>query len=761
MIRTIQTIKNFGVFSDFRWPTGLTEFKKYNLLYGWNYSGKTTLSRIFRAFEQRQAHPDFAGAQLQLRMDDGALHDISSPGSVPPLRVFNSDFVRDNLSFEIGSATPILVLGAEDISKRDRLKETRIERDALQTTVEANRKAKQEKQSAIERALTNSARDLIKNPLAIPNYDRTRFEPKVAECKGDPDKHILSEDSLRSDLAVYQSREKKPALRLKVARLSSLSRLRDETASLLIATVGESNPILRLKDNPEVEHWVDKGRPLHDRQTVCQFCGQVLPPDLLSRLRQHFSAEYENLMAATRGLAATLRKAGEERVECDHKSDFYPEFGERFAEEKNRLDVLINARTSALLLLADALDRKQTSAFTSVDCPEVEDNGAAIASTVDAINTFISEHNKRTEAFEQRRADAFGQIERHYAALFVRDREYVKQLEEMQSLDTTIGLQTEQIGDLTEQIHRLEESLSQDAKGAQRINELLAAYFGKADLRIDVSADRRFEIVRGNAVAKNLSEGEKTAIAFAYFITRVHDGRVPLSESTVVVDDPVSSLDANHLFNTYALVKTRLAGCRQLFILTHSFEFYNLIREWVLEDEKKRKDKPQNNWKTWSVLLVRRVDNETAVIEEIPRELLTFKSEYHYLFSKLYRFDSAGSCFDDLLSLPNVIRRFMEAFGGIMIPLSTGLGGKMERLFSNEIERERVWKFINHYSHNTTITRSLTIPDTSECKAVVEACLEAVRNWDAQYFADLESEVGPEENRDKVERVLTSTAVPE
>jgi wobble nucleotide-excising tRNase len=113
-----------------------------------------------------------------------------------------------------------------------------------------------------------------------------------------------------------------------------------------------------------------------------------------------------------------------------------------------------------------------------------------------------------------------------------------------------------------------------------------------------------------------------------------------------------------------------------------------------------------------------------------------------HLFSTLYHFDKAGGAdFDCLLSLPNVVRRFMEAFGGIMIPLSTGLKGKMERLFADEIERERVWKFVNHYSHNTTITRSLTIPDTSECKAVVQACLKAVRDWDADYFKDLEVEV--------------------
>jgi wobble nucleotide-excising tRNase len=60
MIRTIPNIKAFGVFSGFQWHAGLPEFKQFNLIYGWNYSGKTTLSRAFRCFEQRQPHSDFA-----------------------------------------------------------------------------------------------------------------------------------------------------------------------------------------------------------------------------------------------------------------------------------------------------------------------------------------------------------------------------------------------------------------------------------------------------------------------------------------------------------------------------------------------------------------------------------------------------------------------------------------------------------------------------------------------------------------------------
>jgi hypothetical protein len=93
------------------------------------------------------------------------------------------------------------------------------------------------------------------------------------------------------------------------------------------------------------------------------------------------------------------------------------------------------------------------------------------------------------------------------------------------------------------------------------------------------------------------------------------------------------------------------------------------------------------------------------------------------------------------MSLPNIARRFMEAFGGVMIPTHGGLHSKLDRLFSNPVERERVWKFINNYSHNTSLTRTLIVPELSECKEIVAACLNAVRLWDAEYYKDLESSI--------------------
>jgi wobble nucleotide-excising tRNase len=743
MIRTIQSIKAFGVFNDFQWPSGLPDFKQFNLIYGWNYSGKTTLSRAFRCFEQNRRHVDFADAQVQLKAEDGTTHDLSAAHTAPVFRVFNSDFVRENLGFEVGNATPILILGAEDIAKQEMLKARKAERETLALSKISNEREKEDKNSAIEKALTKDARDLIKNPLAVPNYDKTLFERKVVECKADPDSDLLDERTFDQCLSIYRATEKRLVLSAKVPSLSSVAHAQEGATALLARVVTANNPIPRLKENPTVESWVNEGRPLHVGKTTCQFCGQLLPPDLLAHLSGHFSTDYDNLMAELNALIGTLQSAQEEKVALDDKGDFYPELQERFATEKIRLDDLLEARKSALAAIEKAVVAKKTRAFTRLECPATDDTAAKIDSAVKTINKTITEHNNRTAEFDEKRKQAFAKIEKHYAASFVRDQRYNEVLRQVAALETTIAEQGRKLGELDTELRALEEELSEASKGAGRINELLLAYFGKDDLRVEVSADKTFQIVRGGVVAKNLSEGEETAIAFAYFITRVQDRRHPLAETIVVIDDPVSSLDANHLFNTYALIKTQLGGCRQLFIATHSFEFYDLIRDWVAEVEGPgHEKKPQANWNRWGVFLVKRTDDGRAMLEEIPKELLKFKSEYHYLFSTLYHFDKNGAGdFDCLLSLPNVVRRFMEAFGGIMIPRRAGLHSKMPRLFPDEIERERVWKFINHYSHNTSVIRSLTIPDMGECKAVVQACLKAVREWDADYFQDLETEV--------------------
>ena len=73
MIKKIETIKNFAVFDNFNWDSSSTDkngqplkFEKINILYGRNYSGKTTLSRIFRSLETGQLPENYDNPQYEL-----------------------------------------------------------------------------------------------------------------------------------------------------------------------------------------------------------------------------------------------------------------------------------------------------------------------------------------------------------------------------------------------------------------------------------------------------------------------------------------------------------------------------------------------------------------------------------------------------------------------------------------------------------------------------------------------------------------------
>lgn len=50
-IKKIQKLENAGIFENIAGRTGSIEFKRYNLIYGFNGSGKTTFSRILASYE--------------------------------------------------------------------------------------------------------------------------------------------------------------------------------------------------------------------------------------------------------------------------------------------------------------------------------------------------------------------------------------------------------------------------------------------------------------------------------------------------------------------------------------------------------------------------------------------------------------------------------------------------------------------------------------------------------------------------------------
>ncbi|WP_447984953.1 AAA family ATPase [Nitrospira sp. Nam74] len=468
MIRKVQRIKSFGVYSDFRWTPELPVFNRYNLLYGWNYSGKSTLSRVFRCFELKQSHPDFTGAETRLETEDGQIHESANGWSGFVVRVFNADFIRDNLSFDDGNANPILILGKEDIEKQNTLQRKKDKRDRLRMEIEEKRAEKKSIAESIELAKTSKARD-IKKILSLPDYDKTRFGQQIDVVVVDVDKSVLSDSAFQRVMATSLSSDKKAELSRKSYVLTSTSALTDKAAQLLKRTVG-AKAIERFKADPELEKWVNSGRSLHETSDNCHFCGSALPSGLLDKLAEHFSTDYENLMRDLVSLIQEIELAASETLSLDDEARFYPELSNKYGFLKGRLEELLQQRKKALMTLAGALHDKQTKAFAVSTCPNTADLSEELRNLVSSVNVEIDAHNRRTREFEQLKKDSIAQLEKHHAAQFIFEQDYKGKLLAISDLEKTIAEKVEELNTLNAEILTLEQEVSKAATGAERIN---------------------------------------------------------------------------------------------------------------------------------------------------------------------------------------------------------------------------------------------------------------------------------------------------
>jgi wobble nucleotide-excising tRNase len=83
--------------------------------------------------------------------------------------------------------------------------------------------------------------------------------------------------------------------------------------------------------------------------------------------------------------------------------------------------------------------------------------------------------------------------------------------------------------------------------------------------------------------ATTLSEGDKRTLAFAFFIaSTLADAK--LASRTVVVDDPMCSLDLNRKHHTRLVLKNLRAKAEQLIVLAHDMYFLRDLRDAIRKD---------------------------------------------------------------------------------------------------------------------------------------------------------------------------------
>lgn len=715
MLKSIEKIKGLGVYQSYSKPAGTQDFGIKNLIYGWNYSGKTTLSRLFAQLETKSANPDLSGCEFTLGTVDDAITEKNFSRCSLSVRVFNSDFVRANLHFDGGNFNPILLLGKESEEAQRKIDQLS---KRIQRSVEVQRKLDgkvEELKTRIAQAKTDTAK-FIRQHLKVDPYTATHLGQDIV-LVGVLESQLLAEKELADAIELALTPDsKKPSTVEELRASPSIEDLHKEAVTVLAATPSFSNTIKHLEENPAVERWVQGGLALHPGAGPCEFCGNDLSQDRLEVFRAHFSKDLADHKGRVDGLLSRV-KAAVFSLSWPKAAELNVQFREAYIAAIEALPPAIDAFNQAIEELADEVQRKaDDSRKAMAPTPLAAGLEKGIKDAVAAINLVIKQNNELASNFTKARADALRQARYHYVQQF-EDDQSATGLEQQKArlAKRSDGLKT-YAARLRSEISSLQAQISQAQQGREKINERLVSMLGSEAVQIQVIKDAadqdRFQLVRKTgAIAKNMSDGERTAVAFSYFLTKLQEIKpAEFKETIVYIDDPISSLDANHIFQVTAAIRALFfkqqdknapwqTTCKQLFISTHNFEFFNLLREI----------KPVASNKGARLYLIRRIAEKSSMLEDMPASLARYQSEYHFLFEVIYRFHKAPdkTIHEVLMLLPNAMRRFIELYTYSRLPGpkdSEQVDERAEILFGVE-RAKRILKIFHYFSHGNTLDR--------------------------------------------------------
>lgn len=321
---------------------------------------------------------------------------------------------------------------------------------------------------------------------------------------------------------------------------------------------------------------------------------------MADKLRNNMdAAEYKHVVLGLIFLK-NISDAFEEKyaaLTADKKSGADPEDPDEYRVE-NIFWVPKEARWSHLqanakqAIIGKLIERDNPFAPAATAAP-TPSTSASLSEALTALNAIIDKHNETSAQFKASVDEASKKLEDSYVA--EAHAEFVQLSEAVTTANTALENIKAKPAGIQTQIDELERAILQHRRPADELTAELRAYLGRDELRFEVKGTG-YALTRSGQPVSHLSEGERTAITFLYFLKSLQDKTFDLKNGIVVIDDPVSSLDANALFSAFGYMKERTKQAGQLFIFTHSFQFFRNVKNWLVyvnggPKSKKRPDK--------------------------------------------------------------------------------------------------------------------------------------------------------------------------
>ena len=776
MFEKISKLKNFGIFRDFSWSGDTPDFVRFNLIYGWNRSGKTTLSKVFAACEKRTT--DFKvyprNGEFEIKVQGGqTVNHNNCRYSAYHVRVFNRDFVEENVFFdpEEVRANPIVYVGKEDIKSREELQELRERESSLENEYNAAKAVlgeKRKKEDLFRTRVAKQIKDTVGN-LKVSDkyrtYDKSDIKREIDKTGIENFLELSPEDHEKQKNLIGSKQPE--TLRLlheysfdlsyEGRRLRGFSEISKEISALLARNV-VSQTIERLKDDDKINRWAERGFHLHksrNEEKKCLFCQNELKPGFLESLSRHFSDDYEKLQRDIDSFIHELTGLKKEKISGENQK-LSSRLQNQYKDKAEDLNDVISRVNDWIGRAEEKLKEKRGNPLLTVEpveCPE--DFARLCDEAVKALNSVKEEHNSESRNHEQSVREAKGKLESHIIASAIREERYSE-------ISSDLSLSAENMKEiqgalnpLREKISELEKKASDIGAAITEINQHLEEFFGREEIALELDSSKKGYVIRRNGeVAPCLSEGEKNAIAFSYFIVKTREEGFKIEEGIIVIDDPVSSFDSNFTYHCFSLVKNKFKDARQLILLTHNFEFFSLARYWFHRKNKKTENRNRANGKSGKTLpceffMIRneiRNEHRSALISPLDRTLREFSSDYHFLFSELKRFlEKTGDDYAASYRIGNIARRFLEIYANFKIPTTGDLGSKLDQICGDcvsETEKDRLYRLIQEFSHGGDPGSAIEHKDRSEIESGIGILMKVVKGSDKKHFESLKKSIG-------------------
>lgn len=647
--------------------------KPFNVVYGPNGSGKTTVARALALYGK-----DEEGQKYHASFEENTSYEVGKE-----IFVYNEDFIDQNVKFK-DQLEPIVMIG-EQVQLDSQLTQKENDLESVNKSI----KSIQESESKKTRQLNEIINNIVKNL----EFDYTNREKRI---KGDEKKiSIKLDDILRTG--------NNPPKGLKTIGEVTLD-LQKRMDELDFTKEAQPIPIKLWFNNPKLElslvnslltkaqkkpkldendtHLLDLAMKqthyLHDAKQMvnegaerCPLCQQLLTGNykkkLLSRIELILNEEVKRYDLELQRMAKQMRIGAS-------LSDSY-NLALKFGEKWRILQDAVSDFGNELMTIADMLLEKRNclyESFLPIDTSLIYRAYDKCKDANDELNKEIAKYNSLIQKRDSNIKTA------HEMNLYLGYLENEKNLADLFNLENELKICKTDLKNLVPQKKELEKdiahlkaSLKQVDIAMDFINDCLnLVFFDHNRLSLESQGDNY--ILKANGVPVNpkaVSTGERNVIALSYFFASMFKGennkKKYNSPKLVIIDDPISSFDQGNRMGVLALLKAQAKN-----ILTGNQESKVTILSHDLLTIKDLESIQTDVLKSRSIAFnLNNIRIEATTYDLIQRQSLkNFNgSPYEIMLKQVAKFAwSKDLESDEFISIGNTMRRVLETYSTIM-----------------------------------------------------------------------------------------------